>query len=250
MNLEQKTITSMEVAEMMEINHFEILRKLEGNSKVVGIIPTMTDNKIVVSDYFVPGTYQDASGKENKCYLVTKLGCDFLANKFTGEKGILFSARYVKKFREMEETIQNGILDNLSTEMQALIMHDKKIQFVMQHIEDTEKRLIDVDQDLQNFKMDMPLLGLECDRIVSAVKAKGVECLGGKGSNAYADKSLRGRVYSDIYKQLKREFAVGSYKAIKRSQTDIAIEIVNSYKLSLALQEEIKDCNSQEKIGV
>ena len=101
MKLEQKTITSMEVAEMMEVNHFEILRKLEGNSKIKGIIPTLADNKIVVSDYFQESTYQDASGKENKCYLVTKLGCDFLANKFTGEKGILFSAKYVKRFREM-----------------------------------------------------------------------------------------------------------------------------------------------------
>ena len=36
------------------------------------------------------------------CYEVTKIGCDFLANKFTGEKGILFTAKYVKRFNEME----------------------------------------------------------------------------------------------------------------------------------------------------
>ena len=102
------TITTLEIAEMMELEHWQILRKLEGtknqdgSTKQVGIIQILTTNKIVVSDYFIPSTYKDASGKENKCYKVTKMGCDFLANKFNGEKGIIFTARYVKRFDEME----------------------------------------------------------------------------------------------------------------------------------------------------
>ena len=48
-----------------------------------------------------------------------------------------------------------------------------------------------VDRDLQDFKLDMPLLGVECDRITTAVHIKGVNCLGGKSSIAYRDKSLR-----------------------------------------------------------
>ena len=55
-----------------------------------------------VADYFIKSTYVDAQGKERPCYEVTKLGCDFLANKSTGEKGVLFTARYVKRFYEME----------------------------------------------------------------------------------------------------------------------------------------------------
>lgn len=107
-----KTITSMEIAEMMEMEHYEVLKKLEGTNKAdgsikqVGIIPVLTKGNFLVSDYFVVSSYKDASGKENKCYLVTKLGCDFLANKFTGEKGILFTARYVKRFHEMEEALK------------------------------------------------------------------------------------------------------------------------------------------------
>lgn len=103
-----RTITTLEIAEMMELEHWQILRKLEGtknkdrSTKQVGIIQILTNNKIVVSDYFIPSTYKDASGKENKCYKVTKMGCDFLANKFNGEKGIIFTARYVKRFDEME----------------------------------------------------------------------------------------------------------------------------------------------------
>lgn len=100
------TITTLEIAEMMELTHAKVIRKLEGDKSHIGIIPVLTETQMGVSDYFIQSSYIDASGKENKCYLVTKLGCDFLANKFTGEKGILFTAKYVKRFAEMEKTIR------------------------------------------------------------------------------------------------------------------------------------------------
>lgn len=102
---------------MMEVEHKEILRKLEGTKradgtvKQVGIIPTLTKGEIPLSDYFILSSYKDASGKENKCYEITKIGCDFLANKFTGEKGILFTARYVKRFSEMEQVIAQSTIN-------------------------------------------------------------------------------------------------------------------------------------------
>lgn len=41
------------------------------------------------------------------CYKVTRMGCEFLANKFNGEKGIVFTARYVKRFHDMEQALKN-----------------------------------------------------------------------------------------------------------------------------------------------
>lgn len=110
-NEETKTITTLEIAEMMMISHRDILNKLcgtrdkSGKQKQVGIIPILTKANFRLSEYFIESSYIDGSGRENKCYLVTKLGCDFLANKFTGEKGILFTAKYVKRFSEMEKII-------------------------------------------------------------------------------------------------------------------------------------------------
>lgn len=103
----QQTIPSYEVAEMMEKKHFEVLRMIEGyeKPKVIGIIPVLANSRITVSDYFAESTYKDASGKTNKCYECTKMGCELLANKLTGEKGILFTARYVNKFNKMEQYI-------------------------------------------------------------------------------------------------------------------------------------------------
>lgn len=110
--LQVKTIPSYEVAEMMEREHAKVLKMLEGETykdgrtKVVGIIPTLTKARTRVSDFFIESTYKDASGKQNKCYECTKMGCELLGNKMTGEKGILFTARYVAKFNAMEQVIQ------------------------------------------------------------------------------------------------------------------------------------------------
>lgn len=132
------------------------------------------------------------------------------------------SARFAKKLSMMSKSekgeqarqyfvrVEDGMnevalrLRNMSPELQAIIMHDKKIQKV-------ESRVESVNQDLQEFKMDMPILGIEIDKITAAVKKKGVHCLGGKESNAYKDKSLRGKVYHDIYRELKRQFGVTTY---------------------------------------
>ena len=118
-----------------------------------------------------------------------------------------------------------------------------ELQF--QAIKEVDSKVDTVNKDLQAFKTDMPLLALECDRITAAVRSEGVKCLGGKDSEAYQDRSLRGRVYSDIYGQLKREFGVMSYKAIKRNQTNAAVRIIKAYELPMALEDEIKDANAQ-----
>ena len=115
MSNEVKTIPSYEVAEMMERTHAKVIRMLEGDKSHVGIIPTLTEAQLGVSDYFIEGTYKDASGKQNKYYECTKLGCDMLANKMSGEKGILFTAKYVKKFNEMEKTINSN--DQLKSQL-------------------------------------------------------------------------------------------------------------------------------------
>lgn len=107
----ENTINTREVSEMMKVKHYKILEKLEGtkDGKTKGIIPVLANHEIVVSEYFIEDTYKDATGKSNKQYQCTRLGCEFLANKFTGEKGILFTAKYVKKFNQMEKQIQKSV---------------------------------------------------------------------------------------------------------------------------------------------
>lgn len=122
---------------------------------------------------------------------------------------------------------------------------DQKIQLLAQgNVELTEK-VNAIDKDLQEFKQDMPLLALECQRITRAKNQKVVPLMGGKNAPAYKNKSLMHKVYSDVDAQLRREFGVNTYKAIKRSQCDFAVEIIKKYELPRCLREEIEDENSQ-----
>lgn len=105
-DLRKTTITTLEVAEMMEIPHSDLLKKIEGRKDRKGYIQILNEGQMSVVDFFCKSTYLDAKGEERPCYEVTKLGCDFLANKSTGEKGVLFTARYVKRFYEMESQMK------------------------------------------------------------------------------------------------------------------------------------------------
>lgn len=127
---------------------------------------------------------------------------------------------------------------------------DQKIQLLAQgNVELTEK-IEKVNDDLQEFKKDMPLLALECQKITRAKNQKVVPLMGGKSAPAYKNKSLMHKVYGDIDVQLRREFGVNTYKAIKRNQCDLAISIIESYKLPMFLQKEIDAENAQMRLPV
>ena len=107
---ETLVIDSREVAEMLGKKHEDIMKAIKGSGKNLGIIPTLEKGNFHVSDYFIESTYKvEGNSKIYKCYLVTKMGCELLGNKQQGEKGILFSARYVERFNQMEESLRGQI---------------------------------------------------------------------------------------------------------------------------------------------
>lgn len=173
----------------------------------------------------------DESSRINKLYLWT-------------EKGAFLHAKSLNT--DVAWEVYDKLVDNYFEKSKAVPMTtDQKIQLLAQgNVELTEK-IDKVDKDLQEFKADMPLLALECQRITRAKNQKVVPLKGGKDAPAYKNKSLMHKVYSDVDAQLRREFGVNTYKAIKRSQCDLAVEIIKNYELPRCLREEIEDENSQ-----
>lgn len=126
----------------------------------------------------------------------------------------------------------------------------EQIQTIAQGYVELHEEVKTIKKDLEDFKNDMPILGIEETKISNAVKKKGVECLGGKESNAYNDRSVRGRLYSDLHNQLRREFGVSTYKAIKRNQADTAVTIIQCYVPPMVLSETIEALNAQQTLNV
>ena len=94
-------IDSREVAEAIEKRHDHLLRDI-GN--YLEIIEDFTAPNFGGCDFLMESSYIDVKGRTRLCYLLSKMGCELVANKLIGEKGVLFTAAYVAKFNEMEET--------------------------------------------------------------------------------------------------------------------------------------------------
>ncbi|MEF2782776.1 MAG: ORF6C domain-containing protein [Clostridium sp.] len=234
----QNVIESRMVAEMIEMRHSHLLEKIKGYEDV------LANRKLGSLDLFIPSTYKDAQNKERPCYLLTKQGCEMVANKLTGPKGIVFSAEYVRAFNEMEELAKTKELVSL----EELSKHPLKVLELMFNAnKHTDKKIDEVNEDLQYFKKDMPLLPVECDDIQKAVRQLGTRLLGGHGSPAYYDRSIRQSVYADIGREIKHKFNVRSYKAIKRKYLDDVNRIIEHYECPIELLELIKEKNRAEQ---
>jgi len=115
---------SRDVAEMIGKRHDHLLRDIKG---YIEVIEKATAPKIGVSDFFIENTYQDSTGRSLPCYLLTKQGCEMVANKMTGEKGILFTAKYVQAFNRMEQALKPSCVEDLII-MQAQSLKDMRMQ--------------------------------------------------------------------------------------------------------------------------
>lgn len=145
------TISSLEVAEMVEKRHRDLVRDIKKYSKYIeesnnelGVrknaqsskedesnavkndvvkdnalkIEVVKNNQrknarvedgfIDLDEFWKESTYINQQNREMPCYNITKKGCEFIAHKCTGKKGVVFTARYINKFHELEEKANNG----------------------------------------------------------------------------------------------------------------------------------------------
>lgn len=126
MTTQELTLDSREVARMIGKEHNQLLRVIRGYVKILddadaaklqsqkgtedcAILhsPGYEESaKLRSRDFFILHSYFNSQNKEQPCFLITKKGCDMIANKMTGERGVLFTATYVTRFEEMTKQLQ------------------------------------------------------------------------------------------------------------------------------------------------
>lgn len=225
-------LDSREVADMLGKEHKYVLRDIEGTDKVTGIVPTLLSANLHPDKYFIESTYKDGSGKSNKCYLVTKMGCELLGNKQQGEKGILFTAKYVEAFNKMEEHIKGqtkplSAMDQLRLQYQVLGEHEGRIDKIEGQLERLE------------------VSPSQRKTIQNARHRRVTELLGGRNSAAYKDSSFRAKVYSEMGRAFNNYFDVPAYDCTPKNRFKEALETIESYNLSVDLSMEFKRINNQ-----
>lgn len=143
-----RTINSREVAEMVSMRHSDLLEKIGGSKKVKGYVEVLENGKFRSQDFFIKDSYKsEGNNKTYDCYELTRKGCDMIANKITGEKGVLFTAAYVTKFEEMEMAIamsQFNLPSNFKEALAMLITAEEEKELLI--AENTKKDIILIEQ--------------------------------------------------------------------------------------------------------
>lgn len=155
-NNQMKTIDSRDIAEMVEMEHSNLLKKVASFNEI------LEKSKITSLDYFIPDTYSVGNNKRKyPCYQFTKMGCEFIANKFTGERGVIFTAKYVKRFNEMEQLpkvpiVPTSIEDIMIASLQEMKNVKLKIEEQGRAIEQTNDKIKNIQDavivDTQNWR--------------------------------------------------------------------------------------------------
>lgn len=132
-------IDSRVIAEYVDKRHDHLVRDIR---KYIDIISTAPN--LGALNYFVESSYTDNKGEQRICYLCTKKGCDMIAHKMTGEKGILFTAAYIEKFYAMEEQLRNNVkilspLEILKQQVQIMEEQQRQLQQNTEDIKDIRK---------------------------------------------------------------------------------------------------------------
>ncbi|MFP3386101.1 Rha family transcriptional regulator, partial [Tritonibacter sp. SIMBA_163] len=84
----QLLVDSREVAEMTGKRHNHLVRDINGYINVLSQNPNLGADQ-----FFIESSYESGTGKPYKCFFLTRKGCDMVANKMTGTKGLLFTAQ-------------------------------------------------------------------------------------------------------------------------------------------------------------
>ena len=106
---------------MVDKKHSELLKDIR---RYVG---QLAEGKIPSGSFFVESTYLDANNQSRPCFMVTKKGCEFIAHKLTGQRGTEFTARYINRFHDMENAIQQKVYETKATSLGEVASYTKEM---------------------------------------------------------------------------------------------------------------------------
>lgn len=130
----ENTISSREVAEMMEVRHTHMLDKIDKINQV------LLDRKIGSVDFWIESEYKDSTGRSVREYQVTKKGCELIAHKSSGEKGIVFTVKYMERFEEMEKKLQKQLPGTYIEALEQLLASEKEKARVQLELKDEQHK--------------------------------------------------------------------------------------------------------------
>ncbi|MEK3995669.1 Rha family transcriptional regulator [Psychrobacillus sp. FSL K6-2365] len=200
----QLVTESRDVAEMVAKEHKNLLRDIKGYEQIL-LGSTLSAAK--AGEFFIQSSYKDSTGRELPCYLLTKKGCDMVANKMTGEKGVLFTAAYVTMFEEMEQQ-----LNKPKSQLEIMQMQIEQMVKQEQRLNEQDNRIGKIETEQQNITEIIGLSVVEWRKKVTNIL------------NHIAKNNGGFQMYQDIRNE--------SYKMLEeRAKCKLSIRVTNKQKV-------------------
>lgn len=133
-----EAVDSRQVAEAVGKEHKNLIRDIRTYCEHLGEL------RFELTDFFIESTYTSEQNKEMPCYLCTRKGCEMIANKLTGQKGVAFTALYINAFHAMETHIRE---QDSRTAFTELLQRQSELEKRLEALENNKKLLV---QDMQN----------------------------------------------------------------------------------------------------
>lgn len=193
-------IDSREVAEMVGKNHGHLLRDIKGYCEA------LSQSTFGLGEFFQESTYLDGNGQTRPCYLITRKGCEMVANKMTGNKGVLFTATYVDMFHKMENELIERNLLSISEEF------DKRIA------------LLEDDRDR------MRISRAQERTLQKAIASKVLQIVKGALFELVGEATYKRRLYPKIHRAVRDKFSVPSYCDVREKDFESALDFVRNWQ--------------------
>ncbi len=141
------TLDSREIARMVDKRHSDLLRDIDNYLEYL-----IHNADLRSDDFFIESSYKAGTGKDYRCYQITKKGCEFIAHKLTGQKGAEFTATYINTFHEMENQLKpQSIEDLIILQAKSVKELKQKVEHQQNQIETIKGAVIHTDEDWRNW---------------------------------------------------------------------------------------------------
>ena len=228
MHDKQVVTTSLALAEVFEKKHQHVLRDIDALKDVSNF-----------GQMFFESNEPDSYGRNRRIYFMNRDGFTLIAMGYSGSKAMEFKLKYIEAFNQMEKKIKEETQFRLPTNLAEMSTMFYSV------MKDQDKKIEEQNEKV-NFLMN--LSGLTSPRNKELTKARNkkiIQVCGGSESNSDQDRSLRSKLYNELFKSYRHRFDVNQYVDTPMKRFDEAKEYINNWYPPFELKDEIEKTNAQ-----
>ncbi|WP_455386495.1 Rha family transcriptional regulator [Lactiplantibacillus pentosus] len=209
MKNKQAVTSSLQVAEVFEKNHRDVLKAITNLKKDVRNFAQM----------FGETNIPDSYGRNRRAFYMNRDGFTLLAMGFTGDKALKFKLQYIEAFNSMEEQVK------LPTSPREIA------RLALQANEETNQRLDSVEGDVKDLKENQVIPNPEYSALSRRVNQRVSEVAHSYG---HITKKQRGELFKDINGGVKKIANVSARSMLRKKDYQMVMDFINDWEPSTA----------------